>query len=192
MAYLFKVEGKIVQPNTETLLISPFKEIWERDKSKGKENAIEELTYIEFMTSMLKSNPYKGYASEVKEKVVKDAVITQKDWQPDELIFKGVEYIFKLQKEASPTYTLYMSALQAKEKLEKFFRTVDLDERSPKTGFPIYKPKELSSAMLDVDKLTSSLAALAKKVEEELFDDIKTRGQKEISPFADPSSLITR
>ena len=190
MAYLFSVEGKIVQPNTETLLVSPFKEIWARDKSKGKENALEDFTYIEFMTSMLKSNPYKGYASEVKDKVVRDAVITQSNWQVDELILKGMEYIFKIQKEGSPTYTLYMSALQAKDKLERFFRTVDLDERSPKTGFPIYKPKELSSAMLDVDKLTASLAALAKKVEEELFDSIKTRGAKEISPFADPNSLI--
>lgn len=190
MAYLFKVEGKIVQPNTETLLISPFKEIWARDKSKGKESALQEFTYIEFMTSMLKSNPYKGYATEVKAKVVKEAVITQDNWEPDELIFKGMQYIFEIQKKGSPTYTLYMSALQAKDKLERFFRTVDLDERSPKTGFPIYKPKELSSAMLDVDKLTASLAALAKKVEEELFDDIKTRGSKEISPFADPSSLI--
>lgn len=190
MAYLFSVEGKIVQPNTETLLVSPFKEIWARDKSKGKENALEDFTYIEFMTSMLKTNPYKGYASEVKDKVVRDAVITQSNWQVDELILKGMEYIFKIQKEGSPTYTLYMSALQAKDKLERFFRTVDLDERSPKTGFPIYKPKELSSAMLDVDKLTASLAALAKKVEEELFDSIKTRGAKEISPFADPNSLI--
>ncbi len=192
MAYLFKVEGKIVQPNTETLLISPFKEIWERDQSPGKEVALQEFTYIEFMTSMLKTNPYKGYASDVKHKVVSDAVINVDGWQPDEFIMKGMEFIFKQQKEASPTYTLYMSTLQAKEKLERFFRTVDLDERSIKTGLPIYKPKELSSAMLDVDKLTTTLAMLARKVEEELFDDIKTRGQKEISPFADPSSLIAK
>ena len=190
MAYLFSVEGKIVQPNTETLLVSPFKEIWARDKSKGKENALEEFTYIEFMTSMLKSNPYKGYAPEVKEEVIKKAVITQDGWTPDNLIHQGIRYIFDLQKDGSPTFTLYLSALMAKDKLEKFFRTVDLDERSPKTGLPIYKPKELSSAMLDFDKITASLAALAKKVEEELFDSIKTRGAKEISPFADPNSLI--
>lgn len=190
MAYLFKVEGKIVQPNTETLLIEPFKTIWERDKSKGKEYALEEFTYIEFMTSMLKSNPYKGYASDVKHKVVSEAVITQKGWQPDKLVIDGMQYIFDLQKNGSPTYTLYMSTLQAKEKLEKFFRNVDLNERNFKTGVPIYKPKELSTAMLDVDKITASLAVLERKVTEELFDEIKTKGQKEISPFADPSSLI--
>ena len=36
MAYLFEVQEKTVIPNTETLLLSPFKEIWERDKSKKK------------------------------------------------------------------------------------------------------------------------------------------------------------
>ena len=46
MAYLFKVEGKTVYPNDEVLLISPFKEIWERDKSKGKDVARQEFSYI--------------------------------------------------------------------------------------------------------------------------------------------------
>ena len=57
---------------------------------------------------------------------------------------------------------------------------------------PVYKPKELSLAMMDVDKLTASLAALKKKVEEELFDEVKIKGQKEVSPFADPNSLFNR
>ena len=59
MAYLFQINGRAVFPNAETILISPFKDIWERDLSKNKENAIQEFAYIEFMTSMLKSNPYR-------------------------------------------------------------------------------------------------------------------------------------
>lgn len=192
MAFLFKVEGKVVFPTDEILLVSPFKEIWERDKSKNKEYALEDFAYMEFMTSMLKSNPYKGYSSEVKHEVVSKDIITREDWQPDELIRKGMEYIFKQQKDGSATYTLYLSALQAKEKLEKFFRQVDLDERNFKTGMPIYKPKELSSAILDVDKITASLSVLEKKVEEELFDSVRTKGAKEISPFADPASLTMK
>lgn len=190
MAFLFKVEGKVVFPTDEILLVSPFKEIWERDKSKNKEYALEDFAYMEFMTSMLKSNPYKGYSSEIKHEVVSKDIITRENWQPDELIRKGMEYIFKQQKDGSATYTLYLSALQAKEKLEKFFRQVDLDERNFKTGMPIYKPKELSSAILDVDKITASLSVLEKKVEEELFDSVRRKGDKEISPFADPASLI--
>lgn len=189
MSYLFKIEDKLVQPNVETLLISPFKEIWERDKSKGKEVALQEFAYIEFMTSQLKSNPYKGYDSSIRHNVVKEAVIKEDKWKPDAKVKKGMEYIEKLQQEGSVTYNLYMSTIQAKEKLEQFFKDVDLQERNFKTGMPVYKPKELSSAMLDVDKLTVTLNSLEKKVQEELFDNIKTRGQKEISPFANPDSL---
>ena len=37
MAFLFIVSEKSVFPNPETLLISPFKDIWARDKSKKNE-----------------------------------------------------------------------------------------------------------------------------------------------------------
>ena len=37
MAYLFQINGRAVFPNAETILISPFKDIWERDLSKDKE-----------------------------------------------------------------------------------------------------------------------------------------------------------
>ena len=59
MAYLFKVENQRVTPVTETLLISPFKEIWERDTDSRKGTAILEFTYIEFISSELKTNPIK-------------------------------------------------------------------------------------------------------------------------------------
>ena len=52
MSLLFTIESKIVKPYTETLLISPFREIWERDTNAGKFTAIDEFTYIEFMTSV--------------------------------------------------------------------------------------------------------------------------------------------
>lgn len=51
MSYLFIVENNIAKPNTETLLIEPFKTIWERDKTKDKEQAIKEFTFIELMSS---------------------------------------------------------------------------------------------------------------------------------------------
>ena len=39
------------------------------------------------------------------------------------------------------------------------------------------------------EKVTASLTGLKKKVEEDLFEETKIKGQKEISPFADPESL---
>lgn len=184
MAHLFKIEGSLVNPYEETLLISPFKEIWERDKSKGKEEALKEMAYMEMMTSLLVTNPYKGYTEEVREIVLIKDLFKNNGWQPDELVNQGMERIKQFQTEASQTYAFYSSAIKAKDTLQKFFNTVDLTKMNFKTGTPMYKPKELTSALLDVDKITANLDALKKKVEEELFEAVKVKGQKEISPFA--------
>ena len=45
MSFLFKVVNNVVVPNTETLLISPFKEIWENDKTEDKENAMRDFCF---------------------------------------------------------------------------------------------------------------------------------------------------
>ena len=46
MSFLFKIQDKVVFPNPETLLISPFKEIWERDTDPDKHQAIKELNEV--------------------------------------------------------------------------------------------------------------------------------------------------
>ena len=189
MSYLFKIEDKIVQPTEEALLISPFKEIWERDKSKGKEIALKEFAFIEFTVSLLASNPYKGYSESIRDTVVIEDLFKGEKWIPDSLIKQG-QYKFEVfQKEGSQSYPLYKSSIKAKDNLVKFLESVDLTEKNFKTGMPIYKPKELTSALLDVDKVTASLDALRKKVEEELYESAKIKGQKEISVFAKIESL---
>lgn len=189
---LFTIEGKKVIPFPTTLLIPCFATIWERDDSPGKEYALEDFAYIEFMTSLLKSNPYKGYNKDVRKRVLQQDVITRKNWKEDEYIKECIAKIETFQLDASPSYSLWKASYRAKEKLETFFNTFDMNERNEKTGLPIYKPKEITSALLDVDKATASLSALEKKVEEDVFEAVKTRGMKEISPFADPASLKRR
>lgn len=184
MAHLFKVESNVVFPNEETLLIYPYKDIWERDTSKGKELALKELAYIEFMSSLLATNPYSGYTEDLRKEVIVKDIFKGEVWSPDELVLAGVEHIKDFQTKASPSYRSYQSAMLANDKINEFFKTVDLTRTNYKTGLPIYKPKEITSALLDVDKVTASLDSLRKKVEEELFEAVKVKGQKEISPFA--------
>lgn len=189
MAFLFTVSEKTVFPNAETLLIQPFKEIWERDKTKEKYNALEEFAYIEFMSSMKKSNPYRQYGEKDKEGKVRQAVITREDWKPDDLIVQAIHKVREFQQEASTTYNYYMAAKKAAEKMQEFFEEVDITAVNPKTFNPIYKPRDITSALNDTEKVLSNLKSLEKKVEEELYEETKNRGKKEISFFADPESL---
>ena len=58
-----------------------------------------------------------------------------------------------------------------------------------KTGAPIYKPRDITAALQDLDKTIISLQSLEKKVEDDLFETAKIKGQKEVSIFADPNIL---
>ncbi len=188
MSYLFKITENIVYPNEETILIEPFKTIWERDKSHKKEIALKELTFIEFMSSQLKSNPYRGYRDEAREKILKKNVIRDENWKPDNLIKEALKVIEIFQKEASPSYSLYIKALKAKEKLEDFFETFNLNEKTDKGTYSL-KPKDITGALLDLDKVVVNLSLLKEKIEKELFEEVRNKSDKVISPFAEGSSL---
>jgi len=189
MAYLFQINGKAVFPNPETLLISPFKEIWDRDLSSEKENAIQEFAYIEFMTSMLKSNPYREYPETKKDEIIRKDIITQIEWQPDDLVVEAMEWLVNKQTEGSITFTYWLSNKAAIEKMINFFNNFDIDERNFKSGMPIYKPKDITSAVADAEKTLTTLSALKTKVDEELYESNRNRADKVISPFANPNSL---
>jgi len=190
MAYLFRVEGKVVKPTDEILQIHPFKDIWERDSSPNKEVALQEFAYIEFMTSSLRTNPYRGYTEDKKEDIIIKDVFKSKKWTPDELIKKAMKRVIEFQTEGSVTYTLYLSAVKAKDKLQDFFNTFNMNKINTKTGAPVYKPRDITVALQDLDKTITALQNLEKKVEEDLFESAKIKGKKEISPFADPDIII--
>ena len=190
MSLLFKVEKKMVQPNVETLLISPFKEIWERDTTKDKRYALEDMAYIEFITSVKKSNPYSGYHSAKKKEKVKADIITRSNWVEDDLIKLGIKTLETMQRESSFSYNYYMSARAAAEKLQDFFNDFDMGAVNMKTGAPIYKPKDITSSITDTSRVLQNLNELEEKVDNEIYETTKNKGQKIVSMFANPESLI--
>jgi hypothetical protein len=189
MSLLFEIEGKVVSPKTEVLLIYPFSLIWERDESPDKSYAIEDFSYIEFMGSMKKTNPYSGYAPDVrKDKIIRD-VITRSNWEPDPIIMQGIAKLEEFQTEASVTYSYYIAAREAAERMKKFFKSFDLSRMNPKTGNPLYKPRDITSSLNDTAKVLENLDNLKEKVDNEIFETVKNKGQKTVSPFANPNTL---
>jgi hypothetical protein len=190
MSLLFTVESKVVSPSTEVLLIFPFREIWERDTSTDKRFAIEDMSYIEFMASVQKSNPYSGYSEEQRpEKIIKD-IITRAEWdQEDPLLLAGIEKLKQFQAEASVTYNYYMAAKSAAEKMQQFFIGFNMNDVNLRTGAPIFKPKDITSALNDTSRVLENLNTLREKVDNEIFEEVRKKGQKVVSPFADPGSL---
>jgi len=185
MSVLFQIRGNLVQPNAETLLISPFREIWERDRSKDKARALEDFAFVEFCTSVEKSNPFAKWPDDIREEVVRKEIIRSKDWEKDGLVEQAMEKAVMFQEQSSTIYRYYMSAKAAVEKVADFLNKVDLNERNAKTGALLYKPADITRALNDLEKNMANLKALEKKVEEEVFDGSKNRGDKQVSPFAE-------
>ena len=181
MAFLFTVENLIAIPNTETLLVSPFKEIWERDTTKNKDIAIKEFTFIELMSSKKKSNPYGGYSDNERFKKLRDMLFDE-SWEQDLLIEQALIKVSEFQKEGSPTYSYYLSVLEAAEKIKDFFKNFDINERNDK-NIPIYKPGDITKALNDTDKVLQNINSMKEKVEQELFEQTKTRSNKSINHF---------
>jgi hypothetical protein len=189
MSFLFIIENKVVKPHTETLLISPFKEIWKRDKSSKKDRATAEFTYIEFMVSVKKSNPYRGYTAEERQKRLCRDVMGDANFKPDSLVKDGIATLSNFQDSASPTMNYFRSAQKAAYKTREFFDTFDLSQVNPRTGALLYKPKDVTSTLIDTARVIQTLAELEEKVNNELYETSKIKGQKIVSVFADPQSL---
>lgn len=189
MSLLFTIENKVVRPTVESLMISPFREIWERDTNPGKFNATNEFTYIEFMVSVKKTNPYRGYAKEIRHQKLAVDIMGHEEYVPDELIVKAMEALHVFQKEASSTYSYYLSAFNAAKKLEEFFNTFDMNSVNIKTGNPMYKPKDITMALNDTERVLQNLVTIEEKVNNEIFESVKIKGQKVVSVFASPDTL---
>jgi hypothetical protein len=189
MSLLFTVTNKVVTPTAQTLLIPPFKQIWERDNSKDKMYAIEDFSYIEFMASVQKNNPYSGYAEDQRASHIIKDIITRADWEEDTLIQQGIGKLKEFQLNASITYNYYMAAKIAAEKMQSFFINFNMHQVNERSGNPIFKPKDITSALNDTSRVLENLNSLKEKVDNEVFEAVKNKGQKVISPFADPESL---
>lgn len=180
MSFLFSIENLVCKPKAEILLVSPFKEIWDRDKGKTKERALKDLSVIEMYTSKLRSNPFCGYDDDERlARVTKEYYGNSVGIDKlDSLVVEGIRKLEEIQSTGSPTYSYYMSQLKAVEKLKRFFLEFDMNERNEK-GALIYKPKEITSALADADKIMQNLTGLRDKVEQELFTVMKNRAGRE-------------
>lgn len=189
MSILFNLVDKHVEPTVEVLSIEPFKTIWERDKSSKKDKALLEFLYIEYMASFKKTNPFKDVPIENKEIMIKENIFKDSEYEIDELIEEGVKFLIELQRSYSMTFSYYLSALNAANKLKEFFNTIDLNERNYKSGVPLYKPKDITTALLDTESVIEKLKSLEKKVDEDIIENLRVKGDKKISKFSNPNNF---
>lgn len=177
---LFKYEGYNLTISDEAFLLKPFKDLWKRDKSKGKEKALQELGYIYMMEDP--RSDYQAYVDkEVRAEQVKLGEGLPSDWKPDKLVLDAQEFYASFKTESA---LLLEDIRVAITKLREFIKTIDLNAVDDK-GKPIYTLNTYTATIKQIPELITSLDEAEKTIARDLAQSDRVRGSAEKSIYED-------
>ena len=157
--FMYNNLTKVLELNEpEILLIKEFNDLYKRDKSKSKDRAWAEFTYI-YLAIDWKS-PYNQYTEQEKhEEALNDSGLTEEKF--NDPIFRAACRKYR--------------ALQDSNKSIKLFDTiVDLNERD-QNGKPIFSAEKVMKEMSQLHKVHEELVTLEDQVKKELTEQSSIR-----------------
>lgn len=104
-------------------------------------------------------------------------------WRPDRLIWQGIKQYQEFYYNASPYLSYYESNLVAANKVRDHYLTFDMNKMNLKTGMPIYKAKDITDGIKNANGVLTELMAMREKVDEEIFQNAKSRKNRSINHF---------
>lgn len=177
---LFKLEGYNLTISEEAYLLKPFKELWKRDKTKGKERALQELCYIYMMEDT--RSDYQIYIDrEERSNQIKLGEGLPEDWKPDRAVIAAQEFYASFKSESA---LLLEDIRAAITKLREYIKTIDLNATDDK-GKPIYTLNTYTATIKQIPELITSLDAAERAISKEALTTDKVRGSVEKAMFED-------
>lgn len=172
---IFDYSNHKVILHPDSVVIPPFIDIWERDKTKQKHKATKELSYVYFVCDF--KSPYAIYNSNDIEAKVQEDFIKDDKWEPDDVVKAAMHKYHKFQE----TYTMRFlkSARGLAEKLQQYFDEVNFHEEDEK-GNPKYKATDVVRNLKEVGKVMESLTSIEETVKKELDAKAQIKGKKVI------------
>lgn len=177
---LFKYEGYKITISEEALTLTPFKKIWNRDRSASKNRAISELGFIYFMVDPRSDYQYL-IDEEVRKQSIKEGEGLPADWEPDNLVVEAMEF-YKTFKPASAL--LLEDTRVAIDKLRTLLREIDLGALDDK-GKPIYALNTITATIKQIPGLVKDLNEAEAAIAKEISQSNKVRGAQEKSMYED-------
>lgn len=177
MQKLFDIDGGKVVMNPTILWLPEFKKIWDRDKSKGKEVAAREISYIVFLHSF--QSPYQAYSEADREsKIISD--FFKEGWKPDDCVKAGIKKYLELQDSA--VLRLFNSTKLALEAINVHFKRVYNKVVESEDDMDIDIDKLVKNAER-LGNLVQSLEKLKVQVQKEQLDNTSIRGGQGVGMF---------
>jgi hypothetical protein len=162
-------------------LLDPKRNINKIDKTgKKKEKAFRELKYI-FLFFDGKS-PYFAFTEQERHKeALRDSKLTEEEF--NDPIFRDACKKYELIQSSSLELRLLKASMLAIESQIYYLEHVDLNERDPATGKPIFKSKDLIAEIKGCKDLISGLRELEKQVRTGAEAETSFRGNAEVGMF---------
>ena len=177
--------GRVVL-STHARLLDPYKSMWDKDKDPLKEEATKIFSYVEFLLSPKKSNPFFGYDPQIKGPEIKKRLWGEENYNSD--VYTSFEIIrlvdaYKTDlNTSSPSLVVLNDAIETAHNTREHLRTIDLGETTP-TGALKLKPKDVTGALKEIPGLIKELEETRDRVLAELKESAKSRNNREIGYF---------
>jgi hypothetical protein len=166
-------ENNIVTPDPEILIIPAFKEIWDKDKTKDKINALQTLAYIYFKYD-LKSRYRNSYQGKELDERIKEDLFGSKTFKFTNDI-SGAEKIYD-SLQTSKSLKLLLAAESAMDQITNYFSNFDLENIEEADRPDVIN--KLMRNLKEVDEVSSKLETAKKKIEEDLLAKIHSTRRK--------------
>ena len=162
-------------------LLETKRNVSKNDKTgKKKELAFKELKYIYLFFDG--KSPYFPFPEQERHReALKDSELTEEEF--NDLLFREACKKYDQIQNSSLEMRLLKSSMMAVESQIYYLEHVDLNERDPATGKPIFKSKDLIAEIKGCKDLISGLRELEKQVKTGSDAEASFRGNAEVGMF---------
>ena len=179
---LLKLENNnLCSITPEALGLQAFKVLWDRDKTKTKEKARLDLSFVYFYADW--SSPFKRLPKEDKIAQLEKEVYDGNN-KVDSKVLNACELYEKIQNEGSFSLKYLESVKKTATKISEYLESIDLDERD-KQGRFVYNTSTLQKTISDIPETIKKIIEMEKRVEAELSQEANIRGGANKNPFED-------
>ena len=123
---LFNLKDTQVILDPNVLAIPEFKALWDRDKTKEKDQATKELSYVFFLEDF--NSPYSVIPEHLRGTTVKEDFMKDKSWSEDDMITVARKK-YRLLSE-TPTIRFVKSVRNVIDRMTDYLNTVEIDSKS--------------------------------------------------------------
>lgn len=172
---LIEYDGLEFKIADEALLIRPIRELFQKDKTKKKEEFWKQISYLWFMCDPRSTYQYITDDAARSLEIKKQEGLGE-DWEPSGLLREAMD-IYR--KQSITTASILLESMRKGiEQLRKFFEEFDLFAKD-KNDRPIYQVSTMTAALKQVPELAKALVDAERSLAKDFATDDKARGNTE-------------